>query len=204
VKEGGKGCVHLNDLVHASYSLSTSKLRALFVTRFVTYQMRVTMQSKYRPLTMLACMFLFVGWTFPPQSTELPTYGTIEQIKNHRRVYLGSENEDSRKRIIKALGKDQNLEVVNSPDEAQFFIEYTELSREAVVTGSRTKERQQRSQMLAYVFGPDKRKIIVWSDNRSRETENFLGMKMYDSGRNESELTNKFLKALKKARVDKK
>jgi hypothetical protein len=98
------------------------------------------------------------------------------------------------------IGKETTLEIVNSPDEAQFFINYSELSREATVTGSRTKERQQRSQMVAYVISADKRKVIVWSDNRSRETEHFLGMKMYDSGRNESELTNKFLKALKKAR----
>jgi hypothetical protein len=98
------------------------------------------------------------------------------------------------------LERDRILEVVNSPDDAQFFIEFSELSREAVVTEDRTKERQQRSQMLAYVIGSDKRKVIVWSDNRSRETEHFIGMKMYDSGRNESELTNKLLKALKKAR----
>lgn len=137
-------------------------------------------------------------------SVDLPTYGSIDVIKHHRRVYVASENEDSRKRIIKTLGKDQTLEMVNSPDDAQFFIEYSELSREVAVTGSRTKERQQRSQMLAFVIGSDKRKIIVWSENGSRDTEHFLGMKMYDSGRNESELTNKFLKALKKARDGKK
>jgi hypothetical protein len=74
------------------------------------------------------------------QTTDLPSYGTIDQIKDYRRVYVASDNEDSRKRIIKALGKDKTLEVVNSPDTAQFFIEYSELSREAVVTGSRTKE----------------------------------------------------------------
>ena len=138
------------------------------------------------------------------QTTDLPSYGTIDQIKDYRSVYVASDNEDSRKRIIKALSKDKALEVVNSPDEAQFFIDYSELSREATVTGSRTKERQQRSQMLAYVIGSDKRKIIVWSDSNSRDTEHFLGMRMYDSGRNESELANKFVKALKKARGEKK
>lgn len=134
------------------------------------------------------------------QTSDLPTYGSIGLIKNARRVFVASENEDSRKRIIKALGKDKALTVVNSPDEAQFFIEHGELSREAVVTGARTKERQQRSQMRAFVIGSDKRRIVVWSEADSRETEHFLGMKMYDSGRGESELTNKFLKALKKAR----
>ena len=131
---------------------------------------------------------------------ELPSYGTIDQIKSFARVYVASDNEDARKRVIKALSKDKTLEVVNSPGEAQFFIEYSEIGREVAVTGERTKERQQRSQMIAFVNGPDKQKIIVWSENRSRDTEDFLGMKMYDSGRNESELTKKFLKALKKVR----
>ena len=49
------------------------------------------MKSKYGPLRMVACVFLFVGWAFPSQSTELPTYGTIDEIKNHRRVYVASE-----------------------------------------------------------------------------------------------------------------
>lgn len=135
--------------------------------------------------------------------TDLPSYGGIDQVKAHSRVYVASDNDDSRKRIIKALGKDKTLQVVNSPDEAQFFIEYGELSREAVVTGvftNETKERQQRNQMRVFVFGADKRKIVVWSETDSRETEHFMGMKMYDPGRSESELTGKFLKALKKAR----
>jgi hypothetical protein len=132
--------------------------------------------------------------------TDLPTYGTIDQIKTLTKVYVASDNGDSRQRIIKALGKDKSLQVVNSPDEAQFFIEYGELSREAVVTGSQTKERQQRNQMRVFVLGADKRRTIVWSETDSRETEHFMGMKMYDSGRSESELTGKFLKAVKKAR----
>lgn len=133
---------------------------------------------------------------------DLPSYGTIDQIKTFSKVYVASDNEDSRKRVIKALGKDKTLHVVSSPDEAQFFIEYGELSREAVVTGVRineAKERQQRNQMRVFVF-TDKRRLIVWSETASRETEHFFGMKMYDSGRGESELTGKFLKALKKAR----
>lgn len=144
--------------------------------------------------TLILSLLLFL-----PQST-LPTYGSLDVIKHYSRVYVAADNEDSRKRIIKALGKDRNLEVVNSPDNAQFFIEYSELSREVAVTGDRNKERQQRSQMVAFVIDSDKRKTIVWSENGSRDTEHFLGMKMYDSGRNESELTSKFLKALKKAR----
>ena len=134
------------------------------------------------------------------QQTSLPSYGSIDAIKSSTRVYVASENQDSRKRIVKALSKNRDLVVVGSPDEAQFFIEYSELGRDVAVTGERTKERQERGQLLAFILGPDKQKIIVWSESRSRETEDFLGMNMYDSGRNESELTNKFLKALKKAK----
>lgn len=136
---------------------------------------------------------------FLSQST-LPTYGSIDSIRNLYRVYVASDNEDSRKRVIKLLTKDSDLIAVNSPDEAQFFVEYSELSREVAVTGDHNKERQQRSQMRVFTLDPDKRRVIVWSESGSRETEHFLGMKMYDSGRNESELTRKFLKALKKVR----
>jgi hypothetical protein len=131
---------------------------------------------------------------------NFPTYGNISDIKDFKKVYVASENEDSRKRIIKALEKDKSLEVVNSPDEAQFYLEFGELSREAVSTERDINERQQRTQMRAYTLGADKRKVIVWSDNATRDTEHFMGMKMYDSGRGESELISKFLKALKKAR----
>ena len=151
-------------------------------------------------IALLHCILSFSTGVFPSQNTDLPSYGTMDRIREYRKVYIASDNEDSRKRIIKALGKDKALEIVNSPDEAQFFIEYSELSREAVVTGTRTKEREQRSQMRVFVIGSDKRKVVVWSETDSRETEHFLGMKMYDSGRSESELTKKFLKALKKSR----
>jgi hypothetical protein len=126
---------------------------------------------------------------------QLPTYGEISDLKGLSKVYVVSTNEDSRKRISKALSK--SLEVVNDPDSAQFFMEYTELSREAVSTTDQVNQRQQRSQMSAYVM-VDKKRVIVWSDDRSRETEHFMGMKMYDSGRNETELAKAFLKALKK------
>lgn len=150
--------------------------------------------------TLILALLLALSAPLVSAQKDLPTYGSIDQIKTLTKVYVASDNDDSRKRIIKALGKDKGLEAVNSPDDAQFFIEYGELSREAVVTGSRNKERQQRNQMRVFVFGADKRRIIVWSETDSRETEHFLGMKMYDSGRSESELTGKFLKALKKAR----
>lgn len=158
---------------------------------------------RYQPMKPLILLLLALTATTAAAQTDLPTYGTIDQVKGYSRVYVASDNDDSRKRIIKALGKDRSLQVVNSPDEAQFFIEYGELSREAVVTGvftNQTKERQQRNQMRVFVFGADKRKVVVWSETDSRETEHFMGMKMYDSGRSESELTGKFLKALKKVR----
>lgn len=132
---------------------------------------------------------------FFPQN--LPTYGDINGLRGLSKVYVASDNEDSRKRIVKIL--DKKLQVVDSPNNAEFFVEFAELSREAVSTAVRKNDRQERSQMRVYILDLNKQKIIVWADTRSRETEHYLGMKMYDSGRNESELTKKFLKALKKA-----
>ena len=132
--------------------------------------------------------------------SDLPTYGKIEQLKGLRRVYVASASEDSRTRIIKALEKEKNLQVVNSPEKAQFFLSYEELSREAAVKG-RLIGREQRSQMRAYLQSADGRKTVVWSEDSSRETEHLMGMTTSDSGRGESELTKKFLKELKKARA---
>lgn len=136
--------------------------------------------------------------TFVAQA-DLPTYGDIGQIKTFSRVYVASDNEDSRKRVIKALSKDKTLEVVGSPDAAQFFVEFSELSREATTTGH-VKEREQRNQMRVYTLGSEGRKVVVWSDTLARATEHMMGIKMFDSGRGEDQLTSKFLKALKKAR----
>lgn len=154
-----------------------------------------------RKRILLAALLLTA--TATAQTSDLPTYGSLADIKDAKKVYVGSENEDSRKRVIKALRKDKTLEVVNSPEDAQFFVEFGELSREATVTGH-IKEREQRNQMRVYTLTSDKRRVIVWAETASRETEHFMGMKMYDSGRGEAELTSKFLKALKRVREGKK
>lgn len=130
-------------------------------------------------------------------SQNLPTYGDITDLRGLSKVYVASDSEDSRKRIVKILNK--KLQVVDSPSNAEFFVEFTELSREAVSTAVHKNDRQQRSQMRVYILDLNKQQILVWADTRSRETEHYLGMKMYDSGRNESKLAKKFLKALKKA-----
>src|SRR5687768_14978354 len=75
------------------------------------------MKSKSSQIIIALVVILsFSGWVFPSQTTELPSYSTIDRIKDHRKVYVASDNEDSRKRIIKSLGKDKSLEIVNSPD----------------------------------------------------------------------------------------
>lgn len=154
-----------------------------------------------RLTTLLILILLFPA--FVKAQDSLPTYGDISALKDLKKVYVSSENEDSRKRIIKEITKYKGIEVVNSPDDAQFFIEYAELSREALPSGDFGKDRQQRTQMRAYMVDADKRKTILWSDNITRDTEHFMGMKMYDSGRGEGELTKKFIKAIKKVRGEK-
>lgn len=154
-----------------------------------------------RKRILLAALLLASTATFA-QTSDLPVYGSLTDIKGARKVYVASENEDSRKRVVKALGKDKSLEVVNSPDEAEFFLEFSELSREATTTGH-VKEREQRNQLRAYTVRADGKKVVVWGDTLARETEHMMGIKMFDSGRGEDQLTSKFLKALKKSREEK-
>lgn len=154
-------------------------------------------------LTLLLIFTLCFGAVAPAQTQDLPEYGDIASIKSMSKVYVGAEDSDARNRIIKELSKYKTLEVVGSPSDAEFFIEYGMLDKESLAMSQVRKERKMRAQMRVYTLAPDSRRIIVWSDTHTRETEDMMGLKMYDSGRSENELTKKFINALKKARGEK-
>jgi hypothetical protein len=138
------------------------------------------------------------------QESKLPSYGSLDDIKTLHKVYVAAEDSESRERILKSLSKYNGLEVVSSPDDAEFFIEYGVLSRESLGNASLIeKDRKVKAQLRAYRNVPDKGRVIAWAKTNERETEHFMGMKMYDSGRGENELTKDFIKALKKARGEK-
>jgi hypothetical protein len=122
----------------------------------------------------------------------LPEYGSIPDVKNLHKLYLVADSTDARKLILRELKKTPDLTVVNSPDEAEYFIEYKVLRQQTGQTSANFTIYT--SEMVAYTLR-NGRKIIAWSKT---ETSGGIGKP------NEVNLTRHFLKALKKARGEKK
>jgi hypothetical protein len=125
------------------------------------------------------------------QDNKLPEYGDIADVKNLQKVYLIADSTDARKLILNELKKYPNLTVVNSPDEAEFFVEYKVLRQETGQTSLNITV--DTSEMVVYILR-DKRRVVAWSKT---ETSGI-------SRPNEVNLIRNFLKALKKARGEKK
>ena len=142
-------------------------------------------------------VFLFVVVTFLAvpmlaQDNNLPEYGDIADIKDLQKVYLVADSTDARNLILKELKKYPTLIVVNSPNEAEFFLEYKVLRQEESSSG--LKIPITTSEMIVYT-SKNKNRRIAWS-----KTENDAGI----SRPNEVNLTRSFIKALKKIRDKKK
>jgi len=126
------------------------------------------------------------------QDNNLPEYGDIADIKDLQKVYLVADSTDARNLILKELKKYPTLIVVNSPNEAEFFLEYKVLRQEE--SSSSLKIPITTSEMIVYT-SKNKSRRIAWS-----KTENDAGI----SRPNEVNLTRSFIKALKKIRDGKK
>jgi len=126
------------------------------------------------------------------QDNNLPEYGDIADIKDLQKVYLVADSTDARNLILKELKKYPTLIVVNSPNEAEFFLEYKVLRQEESSSG--LKIPITTSEMIVYT-SKNKNRRIAWS-----KTENDAGI----SRPNEVNLTRSFIKALKKIRDKKK
>src|SRR2546425_12102987 len=96
------------------------------------------------------------------QEGNLPEYGDIADLKNLQKVYLSADSTDARKLILNELKKYPNLNIVNSPDDAEFFLEYKVLRHEDATTGVFIHPPVTTSEMTAYVV-KDKRRRVAWS-----------------------------------------
>jgi hypothetical protein len=127
------------------------------------------------------------------QEGNLPEYGDIADLKNLQKVYLSADSTGARKLILNELKKYPNLNIVNSPDDAEFFLEYKVLRHEDA-TGVFIHPPVTTSEMTAYVV-KDKRRRVAWS-----KTQDDAGI----SRANEINLTRNFIKAIKKVSAQKK
>jgi hypothetical protein len=124
------------------------------------------------------------------QDNNLPEYGDITDVKSLQKVYLIADSTNARKLILSELKKYPSLNVVNSPDEAEYFIEYKILRQETGQTSLNITV--DTSEMVVYVLR-NKRRKVAWSKTQ------ISGI----TRPNEVNLTRNFLKALKKARGEK-
>lgn len=124
------------------------------------------------------------------QDNNLPEYGDIDDVKNLQKVYLIADSTNARKLILSELKKYPSLSVVNSPDEAEYFMEYKILRQETGQTSLNITV--DTSEMSVYML-MNKRRRVAWSKTQ------ISGI----TRPNEVNLTRNFLKALKKARGEK-
>lgn len=140
-------------------------------------------------LTLLLAMILSPVTCYT-QEQAAPEKGDIKEIAKLSKVYLSADSVIARKRIVKELKSYKNITVVDSSDEAEFFIEYKVLERKptsygifGVTSGSTISE------MVVYTLS-DKWRRPVWSKTWAEDGR---------SERNEVILTRSFIKAFKKA-----
>jgi hypothetical protein len=132
-----------------------------------------------------------------PIDPSLPVYGESSELKDLRKVYVTSEEPDSRKRILDVLRKYAGLTIVNSPDDAEFILECTVKAS----TESRGRQRSHylRTLLTAYTTEASGRRRILWTENETYEEQSGFSF----SRPNEVNLARHFVDMLKKLRGEK-
>jgi hypothetical protein len=134
------------------------------------------------------------------QAVVEPEIGSINDIKNLRKVYVICEDGDERQRIINMLGNYSGVEVVSSPKQAEFYLEMKTLTRDVAATRS-GGALLLKSQMRAFIVKPeDETRVIAWSETETYQRNTPFVL----SYPNEINLTHHFINELQKARGEKK
>jgi len=115
----------------------------------------------------------------------LPVYGELSELKEARRVYVTSDYADARERILKELRKYSALEVVSTPEAADFLLVYKVTSQ---------TDSNLTSQLTA-IKNADGKQRLLWQEEESSGSA--FGKP------NSVNLTRHFIKALKKVRLTK-
>ncbi len=126
-----------------------------------------------------------------------PEYGTIQDIKALRKIFVRAADDDSRSTIVKMLSGYEGVEVVNSAKTADIVLDFTTLTRDVVANRgpyAHGASMALKSQMRAYVIKPDGTKLIAWTETFDVTNGFVLGAS------NEINLTHHFVRDLQKAR----
>lgn len=149
----------------------------------------------------LALFFLTFPVTFSAQEVVAPERGSIDVLKGLHRVFVICDDDDKLQTITRFLrGSKVALEIANSPKDADFFLELTDLERDVAATRS-GGAIYKKSQMRAFIVRlNDKARVIAWTETETyeRHTQFHLGAP------NEINLVHHFINALEVARGEKK
>lgn len=131
-----------------------------------------------------------------------PEYGTVQDIKEMKKIFVRAEDDDARFTIIEMLGGYEGVEVVNSAKDAEIVLDYTTLTRDVAANRgpyARGASMALKSQMRAYTTRSDGTKLIAWTETETFDVTNGFVM----GAPNEVNLTHHFVRALQKARGEK-
>jgi hypothetical protein len=131
-------------------------------------------------------------FNFQP-SDEMPERGTMADLQGLQKVYVATDDDDAYQMISKTLKGYKALEIVNSPKNADFILEYKVLTRD-VAAGRGGADLAKRSQLRA-VLRRDAARVVAWSESETLDVNDGFTM----SRPNEINLTLNFIKAHKKA-----
>lgn len=157
-----------------------------------------------KALTILGCLLLLFVPVFAQDTKQqdLPIYGKIQDIKDFKKIYIISDDDDARDSILMLLAGYEGVEVVGDPKAAEMFLDYTTLTRDVAANRgpyARGASMALKSQMRAYVIKPDGTKLIGWTETETFDVTNGFVM----GASNEMNLTFHFVNILQKARGEK-
>ena len=107
-------------------------------------------------LVLLTCLLLAASVI----AQDLPEYGKVEDLKGLTKVYVSAPSTKQREKISKELRKNAALSIAESPEAADFFVEYKVISDQPV--GPMNEMHFTTIEMAVYTMKGDKRRI-AWS-----------------------------------------
>lgn len=144
-------------------------------------------------LTSITCFVLTLA---AHGQADLPIFGDVSQIKGMTKVYIAGATSDERKIVLDLFKREQKkvpFVVVGDPAEAEFFMNFGELTRMADSTPL-SRDYQERDELEVYFYNADKKKVIVFTDTETLDVKNGISF----SAPNSWNLTRNFFKAYQK------
>ncbi len=133
-------------------------------------------------------------------SDNLPEYGDISEIRKLRRVFVIADDIDSQNIMINALRQYDGIDIVSSPERADFFVAFTQGSTATSIVPrglfAGTIDHRTKAQFIVYYKGESGRSRIVWQETEDIQTSSGLSF----SRANEVNVIRHFVKAIKKIR----